>query len=67
MSVKISVGADETPPFHGQAATFAESLEKQGLVVSRTSLAAANHMSSVRDLGLAGTQAAALLARVLAM
>lgn len=65
VAVEISVGADETPPFHSQAAAFIEHLEKQGLTVSRTSLAGANHMSSVRDLGLAGTEAAASLARVL--
>ncbi|AZO74460.1 MAG: alpha/beta hydrolase [Mesorhizobium sp.] len=67
VEVELSVGAHETRPFHDQAATFAENLEKQGLTVSRTSLAAANHMSSVRDLGLAGTQAAASLARLLAV
>jgi arylformamidase len=59
--VEIAVGADETQPFHGQAARFADRLEKQGLVVSRANLVATNHMSSVRDLGLAGTQAEALL------
>jgi len=64
VTLEISVGADETPPFHSQAALFADHLEKQGLAVSRTTLAAANHMSSVRDLGLAGTDAASLLARV---
>ena len=64
VTVEISVGADETPPFHSQAALFADHLEKQGLAVSRTTLAAANHMSSVRDLGLAGTDAASLLARL---
>lgn len=65
VAVEISVGAEETPPFHSQAADFAEKLERQGLAVSRTSLTAANHMSSVRDLGIAGTEAAALLARML--
>ena len=64
VTLEISVGADETSPFHSQAALFADHLEKQGLAVSRTTLAAANHMSSVRDLGLAGTDAASLLARV---
>lgn len=63
--VEVAVGAEETPPFHGQAASFADGLEKQGLMVSRTSLAAANHMSSVRDLGLAGTKAEGLLAGLL--
>jgi arylformamidase len=66
VSVEISVGADETPPFHNQAAIYADHLEQQGLDVSRTTLAAANHMSSVRDLGLAGTDAASLLARLVA-
>ncbi|RWB70527.1 MAG: alpha/beta hydrolase [Mesorhizobium sp.] len=65
VAVEISVGAEETPPFHSQAAAFAANLERQGLVVSRTSLAGANHMSSVRDLGIAGTGAASFLARLL--
>ncbi|BCM21393.1 carboxylesterase NlhH [Mesorhizobium sp. J8] len=63
--VELAVGANETLPFHRQAATFAERLQMQGLVVSRTSLAAANHMSSVRDLGVAGTQAERLMASLL--
>ena len=65
VAVEISVGADETPPFHSQAAIFADHLEKQGLAVSRTALAAANHMSSVRDLGLGGTRAAECLAKLI--
>jgi arylformamidase len=67
VAVAISVGAEETPPFHSQAAAFAGNLERQGLVVSRTSLAGANHMSSVRDLGIAGTGAASSLARLLGL
>lgn len=66
VGVDISVGADETPPFHSQAALFTDHLDTQGLTVSRTTLGGANHMSSVRDLGLAGTEAASLLARVVA-
>ncbi|MBB6410786.1 alpha/beta hydrolase [Mesorhizobium sangaii] len=66
VAVEISVGADETPPFHSQAAIYTDHLERQGLDVSRTTLAAANHMSSVRDLGVAGTDAASLLARLVA-
>ena len=50
VTLEISVGADETSPFHSQAALFADHLEKQGLAVSRTTLAAANHMSSVLSL-----------------
>lgn len=67
VAVEIAVGADETPPFHSQAAIFANHLEKQGLAVSRTTLAATNHMSSVRDFGVAGTDAASLLARLVAV
>lgn len=65
--VELAVGAKETPPFHEQAASFADKLEQQGLVVSRTNLAATNHMSSVRDLGLVGTEAEALLASLQGM
>jgi arylformamidase len=61
VSVEIAVGADETPPFHSQAEAFARHLKEQGLQVSQTTLPATNHMSSVRDLGLAGTEAATLL------
>ncbi|ESX27315.1 esterase [Mesorhizobium sp. LSJC264A00] len=66
VGVDILVGADETPPFHSQAALFTDHLDTQGLTVSRTTLGGANHMSSVRDLGLAGTEASSLLARVVA-
>ncbi|ESY06394.1 esterase [Mesorhizobium sp. LNJC399B00] len=66
VGVDILVGADEAPPFHSQAALFTDHLDTQGLTVSRTTLGGANHMSSVRDLGLAGTEAASLLARVVA-
>ncbi|WP_348628547.1 hypothetical protein [Mesorhizobium sp. WSM3882] len=66
VTVQISVGADETPPFHSQAAAFAEHLKNQGLGVSRTSLAGVNHMSSVRDLGVPDTDAARSLVHLLA-
>jgi arylformamidase len=65
MAVEILVGADETAPFHRQAEAFGQHLEHQGLLVSRTSLAGRNHMSSVRDLGVAGTDAAVLLKNVI--
>ncbi|WP_348626869.1 MULTISPECIES: alpha/beta hydrolase [unclassified Mesorhizobium] len=66
VTVQISVGADETPPFHSQAAAFAEHLKNQGLGVSQTSLARVNHMSSVRDLGIPDTDAARSLVHLLA-
>lgn len=61
--VEVAVGADETLPFHRGAATFTDSLKQQGLSASQTNLVAANHMSSIRDIGLAGTQTAALLTK----
>ena len=63
--VEILVGGDETAPFHGQASAFKEHLEKQKIAVSCASLVGANHMSSVRDLGLAGTHAAMSMRRLL--
>ena len=63
--VSIMVGADETPPFHEQAEAFRQRLLAQGLSVDSLSLHGANHMSSVRDLGAVGTQAAARLAAVI--
>jgi arylformamidase len=64
--VSLLVGADETPPFHAQAKAFGRRLTGQGLGVESSSLAAANHMSSVRDLGFKGTEAAARLTAVIA-
>lgn len=55
------VGADETPPFHAQAATFSERLRRQGLDVSEHEIAGRNHMDSVRDLAIAGSEAGRLL------
>jgi len=55
--VTIMVGADETAPFHHQAEKFANSLRSQGLQASSVTLAGRNHMDSVRDLGVASSQA----------
>ncbi|MFA6155457.1 alpha/beta hydrolase [Mesorhizobium sp.] len=63
--VSILVGGEETPPFHLQAEALAARLETQGLAVARTTLAGSNHMSSVRDLGVAGTSEASLLMSVI--
>ena len=63
--VEIAVGSDETLPFHRQATSFTDSLQQQGLSAFQTNLVAANHMSSIRDIGSAGTQTAALLARTM--
>ena len=55
--VVLAVGANETSPFHAQADEFAERLPN----ARRVDIAGTHHMSSVRDLGLPGTEAAALL------
>jgi len=65
--VQIAVGEEETLPFHAQARAFAAHLKEQGLSVSRSALGGADHMSSVRDLGVAGTAAAGLLGSLIAV
>ena len=64
--VSILVGADETPPFHAQADAFTTLLRQQGLAVVRGSLAARNHMDSVRDLGVAESEAGKALQSLIA-
>lgn len=63
--VVVAYGADETPPFHAQAAGFAEALGRQGLHATLRALDRSNHMSSVRDLGVAGTQASDCLVEII--
>ncbi|TIX21976.1 alpha/beta hydrolase [Mesorhizobium sp.] len=65
VKVEIAIGGEETPPFFSQAEAFAKHLGKQGLHVSRTIIAGADHMSSVRDLGKSGTHAADRLAKLI--
>jgi arylformamidase len=65
VTVTLLVGADETPPFHSQAAAFEHHLKSQGLRSELHDLSEANHMSSVRDLGLIGTQAGSELAELI--
>jgi len=57
VAVTIMTGDQETPPFHRQAARFATRLRAQGLAVNDLCLRQRNHMDSVRDLGIGGTQA----------
>lgn len=63
--VTIMVGADETPPFHDQAEKFVSSLRSQGLQASSVTLAGRNHMDSVRDLGVASSEAGKRLMEVI--
>ncbi|MFD2055427.1 alpha/beta hydrolase [Mesorhizobium calcicola] len=62
----VLVGADETPPFHRQADRFTASLLREGSPVTSLVLANRNHMDSVRDLGVPGTQAGDCLADLIA-
>ncbi|MDQ0995505.1 arylformamidase [Phyllobacterium ifriqiyense] len=59
--VLIAVGANETPPFHQQAADFATLLAAGGQKVTTRNIAQADHMSSVRDLGREDRPSATLL------
>ena len=60
-TVIVAVGSEETPPFHDQAARFADLLRMQKLKVQAVSVAGENHMSSVRDLGVRSQEFGKLL------
>ncbi|TIT25031.1 MAG: alpha/beta hydrolase [Mesorhizobium sp.] len=62
----VLVGANETPPFHQQADRFKASLLRQGSLVTSHVLPNRNHMDSVRDLGVPGTEAGDCLAKLIA-
>ena len=66
VKVNILVGEDETPPFHEQAKEFAAHLTNQQLHASHSSFAG-NHMSGVRDLGIAGTAGANALESIVGL
>lgn len=59
--VEITLGAEETPPFHSQAAAFAAHLSGQGVAVTQSAIAARNHMTSVRDLAIPDSDAGRML------
>lgn len=59
--VRLAYGEKETPPFAVQAAAFEALLAAQGVPCSLHSIAGRHHMDSVRDLGVPGSDAAALL------
>lgn len=56
-AITMLVGADETPPFHEMADEFALRLRSHGSHVLRRDIAERNHMDSVRDLAIAGSEA----------
>jgi arylformamidase len=66
VATMILVGQAETGPFHLQAEAFASRLQEQGLSVSNHVLAGRNHMSSVRDLGMAESDAGSALLQLIA-
>ncbi|MBX5087955.1 alpha/beta hydrolase [Rhizobium lentis] len=59
--VAIMTGDEETDPFKIQAKAFENILAAQGLEVRASYALGGNHMSTVRDLAVAGTPAAAAL------
>jgi arylformamidase len=63
--VVLAVGEGETRPFHTQMEAFSSVLRKQGVPVSIKIISARNHMNSVRDLGIPGTEASGLLSGLL--
>jgi hypothetical protein len=65
VAVTLLVGADETAPFHSQAAAFERHLKSQGLLTHLEVLPGGNQMSSVRDLGLVDTKAGSQLAELI--
>ncbi len=63
--IVLAVGEDETGPFHSQMEAFSNLLQEQGLPVFVEVIRGRNHMSSVRDLGIPGTDASGILSRLL--
>jgi len=66
VAATILHGAEETEPFHRQAAAFRDHLLDGGSAVVQKALGGENHMSSVRALGIPGSEAGRLLAAVIA-
>lgn len=63
--VVLAVGEQETKPFHAQMETFFDVLRRQGAPASKIVIRGRNHMSSVRDLGIPGTEMGGILSDVL--
>lgn len=59
--VILAVGEQETKPFHTQMDAFSNVLKEQGLEVFVEVIRDRNHMNSVRDLGIPGTEASGVL------
>ncbi len=59
--ISIAYGENETEPFLKQASAFSEYLTNTSVASSIVALTSCNHMSAVRDLGIAQTPAGHLL------
>lgn len=59
--ISIVYGENETEPFMKQASNFSQHLTKVGTACSVVALTSCNHMSAVRDLGIAQSYAGQLL------
>lgn len=60
-NVSIIYGESETEPFKEQATSFSQHLTKAGVKNSIEVLKSCNHMSAIRDLGIAQSRGGALL------
>lgn len=65
VATMVLTGEQETAPFHAQAGAFAQHLQEQGIRVNHGILPRANHMSSVRDLGIIGSDAGRYLSALI--
>jgi acetyl esterase/lipase len=65
VAVAVLHGERETEPFHVQAADFSRRLDNQRCRASLVALEGADHMSSVRDLGVPETEAGRALAQTI--
>ncbi|MBK8084861.1 MAG: alpha/beta hydrolase [Devosia sp.] len=64
--VRVTVGHDETEPFHRQAQDLCNAAERHGQHYERITLPELDHMTIVRDMGRPGTQMGGLLRETIA-
>ena len=64
--VLVTVGHDETEPFHFQAQDLCYAAERRGLGYERLTLSGLDHMTIVRDMGRPETRMGQLLAETIA-
>lgn len=64
--VLVTVGHDETEPFHLQAQDLSYAADRRGLTYERLTLSGLDHMTIVRDMGRPETRMGQLLAETIA-